>query len=40
MAKGGEIFLRFKIAKIKKRKLHLKPIGYNQEMILVRKNNN
>jgi len=37
-AKGGETFLRFKMIKIKKKKLHLKPIGFNQEIILVRKN--
>lgn len=33
-AKGGQEFLRFEILKIKKRKLHLQPIGVNQEIIL------
>jgi len=36
-AKGGETFLRFKFIKVKRKKLHLKPIGFNQEIILIRK---
>jgi len=39
-AKGGETFLRFEILKLKKRKLHLKSIGFNQEIILIKKRYN